>query len=110
MPYVTKIDCPGCDRPLTTKPGGKCPHCGQRITEHVARARLREKRIEQTVAVVATVLVLGLFLWAGGAGLLQGILAYAVAGVAVWYWGKGTFWSESLRDDDGSDIIDDDAP
>jgi hypothetical protein len=108
MPYVTRIDCPNCDKPLVRKPGGRCPHCGHVISEHVARARLREKRIEQVVAVVSTLLVLGLFLWAGGVGLIEGIIVYAAAGLLVWYWGKGTFWSATLRDD-GGDIVDDDA-
>ncbi len=75
------------------------------VTVHVARARLREKRIEQVIAIVATLLVLALFLWAGGVGLLEGIAVYAVFGLVVWYWGKGTFWSATLHhqkdDDDG---------
>lgn len=107
MPYQTKIDCPACDRPLIRKPGGRCPHCGEVITEHVARARLREKRIEQVLAVVSTILVLALFLWAGGMNLLEGIAIYAIAGLAVWYWGKGTFWSATLTGDD-DDIVDED--
>lgn len=78
------------------KPGGRCPNCGTVVSEHVARARAREKRIEQVVAIFATVAVLALFLWAGGSGLLEGIAVYAAVGVAVWYWGKGTFWSETL--------------
>jgi hypothetical protein len=61
---------------------------------------LREKRIEQVVAVVATALVLALFIWGGGLGLLEGIVIYGVAGVAVWYWGRGTFWSASLQPGD----------
>lgn len=75
------------------------------ITEHVARARLREKRIEQAVAIFATVAVLALFGFAGGFGLIEGVVIYAVFGAAVWYWGKGTFWSQSLQaenDDDTS--------
>jgi len=74
------------------------------VTEHVARARLRELRIEQVVAVLATIAVLALFLWAGGVGLIEGVAIYAIAGVGVWYWGKGTFWSETLQpEDDESD-------
>jgi hypothetical protein len=99
---------------MRTRRGGRCPYCGQWVADHVARARLREKRIEQVVAIFATLAVLTLFLWAGGAGLLEGVVVYAVAGLAVWYWGKGTFWSETLHrqdesaTDDHSD--DDEAP
>jgi hypothetical protein len=97
LPYVTKIDCPRCEQPLVRKTGGRCPSCGEVVTAHVARARLREKRIEQVVAIVATALVLALFLWAGGVGLVEGALVYAAVGIGVWYWGKGTFWSDTLR-------------
>ena len=76
---------------MVRKTGGCCPNCGEIVTEHVARERQREKRVEQIVAIVATAAVLALFLWAGGVGLFEGVLVYAVAGVAVWYWGKGTF-------------------
>ncbi len=91
MPYVTQIDCPACGQPLLRKTGGRCPGCGEVVSAHVARTRLREKRVEQAVAVLATVLVLALFVWAGGLGLIEGLAVYAVAGLAVWYWGKGTF-------------------
>ena len=102
MPYTTPIDCPGCEQPLVRKTGGRCSHCGVVVSRHVARTRLREKRIEQALAILATALVLALFLWAGGLGLLEGVLIYAVAGLAVWYWGKGTFWTGG----DGSDSAD----
>lgn len=70
----------------------------------MARARHREKRIEQVVAVIATALVLALFLWAGGAGLVEGILVYAIGGAAVWLWGQRTFWSPTLQpNEDASD-------
>ena len=59
MSLRTKIECPECDADLVVKRGGVCPNCGARITEHVAWARAREKRVEQVVAVVATVLVVG---------------------------------------------------
>ncbi|HYB98489.1 MAG TPA: hypothetical protein VEC57_05075 [Candidatus Limnocylindrales bacterium] len=107
MPYVTRIDCPQCDKPLVRKTGGRCPACGTMVTEHVARARLREKRIEQAVAIFATVAVLTLFLWGGGAGLVEGVAVYAIAGAAIWYWGKGTFWSARLSGSD-DDIVDED--
>ena len=100
MPYVTKIECPRCEQELVRKTGGRCPNCGEMITAHVARVRLREKRIEQVIAIVATALVLALFLWGGGFGLIEGIAIYAIAGLGVWYWGKGTFWSDTMRPDD----------
>jgi hypothetical protein len=103
MPHVTTIDCPFCERPLTVRRGGRCPHCGRWVADHVARSRLREKRIEQTVAILGTAAVLALFLWSGGVGLLEGIVVYAVAGLAVWYWGRGTFWSETLQPEDLDD-------
>jgi hypothetical protein len=97
VPYQTKIDCPNCEQPLVRKTGGRCSNCGEMVTEHVARARLREKRIEQVVAIFATLAVLALFLWGGGVGLIEGVVIYAIAGVGVWYWGKGTFWSDTMR-------------
>lgn len=100
MPYVATIDCPFCERPLRARRGGRCPHCGRWVADHVARARLREKRVEQVVAIIGTAAVLALFLWGGGAGLLEGIAVYAVAGLAVWYWGRTTFWSETLEPED----------
>ena len=103
MPYTTAIDCPHCERPLHRKPAGTCPHCGTPITAHVVRQRRREKRIEQTVAVFATGAVLALFVWAGGLGLIEGVAVYCVAGLGVWYWGKGTFWRGPRTDDAGPD-------
>ena len=85
------------------KTGGRCSNCGEVVTEHVARARHREKRIEQVVAVFATAAVLALFLWAGGAGLIEGVVAYAVVGMGIWYWGRGTFWSRTLAPQDDSE-------
>jgi hypothetical protein len=81
---------------LLRKTGGRCPGCGEVVTAHVARARLRERRIEQAVAIVATVLVVTLFVWGGGMGLVEGVAIYAVVGLVVWYWGRGTFWSATL--------------
>jgi predicted exporter len=97
VPHTPTIDCPHCERPLHVRRGGRCPHCGEWVADHVAREKLREKRIEQTVAILATVAVVALFVWGGGFGLLEGIAVYAVVGLVVWYWGKGTFWSETLR-------------
>ena len=52
MPIRTKIECPSCETDLVVKRGGVCPNCGTPITEHVARVRARERRIEQVVAMV----------------------------------------------------------
>ena len=56
------------------------------------------------MAIFATAAVLALFLWSGGVGLFEGIAVYAVAGLAVWYWGRGTFWSETLQPEDLEDV------
>ncbi len=91
MPLRTKIECPECDADLVVKRGGVCPNCGARITEHVAWARAREKRVEQVVAVVATVLVVGVAVVTSGATLLEGITAYAVVGAVMYYLARRTF-------------------
>jgi hypothetical protein len=61
------------------------------ITEHVARVRARERRIEQVVAVIGTVLVVGLVVVTSGATLLEGIAVYAIVGAAVFYLARRTF-------------------
>ncbi len=91
MPLRTKIECPGCEADVIVKRGGVCPSCGASITGHVARVRAREKRIEQVVAVVATVLVVGLVVVTSGATLLEGIAAYAIAGAVMYYLARRTF-------------------
>ncbi len=91
MPLRTKIECPECETDLVIKRGGRCPNCGASITEHVARVRARERRIEQVVAVAGTVLMLGLFLVTSGASLLEGIAAYAAAGAAMYWLARRTF-------------------
>jgi predicted RNA-binding Zn-ribbon protein involved in translation (DUF1610 family) len=91
MPLRTKIECPKCHTDLVVKRGGVCPNCGEQITEHVARARAREKRIEQVVAVIGTALVLGVMLATGGATLLEGIAAYAIVGAVMYYLARRTF-------------------
>ena len=70
------------------KPAGRCPECGASVAAYVADEREREERIEKIVAVVSTILVLTLFLFSAGLGLLEGVLAYAAFGAAVWLWGK----------------------
>lgn len=95
MPIATHVDCPECDQPLVRRPGGRCPNCGADVRDHVLRARLREKRIEQVVAVVSTVLVLGLSLTIGGCTVVEGVIAYAVAGAAMWMYAKRTFYDRN---------------
>jgi predicted amidophosphoribosyltransferase len=91
MPLRTKIECPKCDADLVVKRGGVCPNCGEQITEHVARARARERRIEQVVAVIATILVLGLLVVTSGVTLLEGVAAYAIVGGVMYYLARRTF-------------------
>ena len=91
MPIRTRIECPHCDADLVVKRGGVCPNCGAPITEHVARVRARERRIEQVVAIVATALVLALFLMTTGIGLLEGVAVYAGVGATMFYLARRTF-------------------
>ena len=91
MPVSTVINCPGCAAPLVRKPGGKCPHCGIDVRDHVQHERDRETRIDQVVAVISTLLVLGLSLFVGGCNLVEGILAYAAAGAVMWFIARRTF-------------------
>ena len=91
MPLRTKIECPSCDADVVVKRGGVCPNCGASITRHVARVRARERRIEQVVAVVATVLVVGLVVVTSGATLLEGIAVYAIVGAVIYYLARRTF-------------------
>ena len=91
MPLRTKIECPECDADLVVKRGGVCPNCGAPITEHVARVRARERRIEQIVAIVATLLVLGLYLVTSGFSLIEGIAVYAAAGGVMYWLARRTF-------------------
>ncbi len=92
MPVATKIDCPECDQPLIRKPGGRCPNCGTDVRDHVLKARLREKRIEQVMAVISTILVLGVSLLVGGCSVVEGVLVYAVAGAVMYYLAQKTFF------------------
>ncbi|MGD1026651.1 hypothetical protein [Candidatus Binatus soli] len=91
MPLRTKIECPGCEADVVVKRGGVCPNCGTGISDHVARVRAREKRIEQVVAVVGTVLVVGLVVVTSGATLVEGIAVYAIVGAVVYYLARRTF-------------------
>ncbi len=92
MPIRTKIECPRCEADLVVKRGGVCPNCGTPITEHVARMRARERRIEQVVAILASALVLTLFVFTRGIGLVEGIVVYAGVGAAIFFLARRTFF------------------
>jgi hypothetical protein len=91
VPIRTKIECPKCEADLVVKRGGVCPNCGAPITEHVARMRLREKRIEQTVAIIGSALVLAFVLFTAGVSLLEGVVVYAAVGAVVFFLARRTF-------------------
>jgi hypothetical protein len=91
VPLRLKIGCPACGAPLVRKPGGRCPACGAAVAGHVHEARAREERIERVVAVVGSGLVLLVFALTAGLGLIEGVLAYAAAGAAVFFLAKRTF-------------------
>ena len=92
MPIAARIECPGCGRRLRRKPGGRCPDCGAEVAVHVQAARTREERIEQVVAIVSTLLVLTLFVFTTGLGLVEGVAAYAIGGALVWFLAKRLFF------------------
>ena len=92
MPLRTKIECPECDADLVFKRGGKCPNCGASISEHVAKVRARERRIEQVVAIVATALVLGVFVMTAGLDLIEGVVVYAGVGATIFFLARRTFF------------------
>ena len=92
MPIRTKIECPECEADLVFKRGGKCPNCGASISEHVAKVRARERRIEQVVAIIATALVLGVFVMTAGLDLIEGVVVYAVVGATMFFLARRTFF------------------
>ncbi len=92
MPIGSQIACPQCAAPLLRKPGGRCPNCGADVREHVVQERARETRIERLVAVVSTILVVGVSLFVGGCTVVEGVIAYAIAGAAMWAIAKRTFY------------------
>jgi hypothetical protein len=94
MPVSSTLLCPACDAPLVRKPGGRCPNCGTDVRAHVVEERHREKRIDQVVAVISTILVLGVSLFAGGCTIVEGVIAYAVAGGLMWVVAKRTFFEK----------------
>jgi hypothetical protein len=93
MPLRTKIECPACHQDLVFKRGGKCPNCGAPISAHVARVRARQRRIEQVVAIIGSLMVLALFLTTTGVslGLIEGIAVYAAVGAAMFFLARKTF-------------------
>jgi len=92
MPVSSPISCPHCHQVLHQRPAGRCPHCGADVRSHVAHERDRETRIEQVVAVISTLLVIGVSLFVGGCNLVEGVIAYAVAGAVMWVVAKRTFY------------------
>jgi len=101
MPLRQRFHCPACGELMQRRPAGRCPHCGVDVRQHVQEERDRETAIEKVVAVISTILVLGLSLFAGGCTVVEGVLVYAAAGVVVWWWGRRTFGlpTPSDRDD-----------
>ena len=73
------------------RPGGRCPSCGTAVAEHVQAVRAREERIEKVLAVIGTVLVLGVFAMTAGLGLVEGVAMYAAAGAIMFYLARKTF-------------------
>jgi hypothetical protein len=61
------------------------------VAAHVQAARSREERIERVVAIIGTALVLLVFAFTAGLGLLEGIAAYAGAGALMFYLARKTF-------------------
>jgi hypothetical protein len=58
----------------------------------VEEVRQRETRIEQIVAVIGTLLVIGVSLLAGGCTIVEGVIAYAAAGAIMWFLARQTFF------------------
>jgi hypothetical protein len=57
----------------------------------VADTRAREERIERVVAVIGTGLVVLVFAFTAGLGLIEGLLAYAGAGAVMFFLATKTF-------------------
>jgi len=57
----------------------------------VEAARAREERVERVVAVIGTALVVLVFALTMGLGLVEGVLAYAGAGAAMFFLARKTF-------------------
>ena len=91
MPLRLKVSCPQCGVRLVRKPGGRCGSCGAAVAAHVQGAQAREERIERVVAVIGTALVLLVFVFTAGLGLVEGIVAYAGAGALIFFLARKTF-------------------
>jgi hypothetical protein len=104
MPILQKFHCPDCGHLMQRRPAGRCPHCGADVRRYVQEERERETVIEKVVAVISTILVVGLSLFAGGCTVVEGVAVYAIAGVIVWWWGRKTFGllAPTDRDDTSS--------
>ena len=100
MPVATRLICPECDAPLVRRPAGRCPSCGQDVRDHVLAQRARETRIDKIVAVISTILVIGVSLFAGGCTVVEGAIAYAVAGAVMWVLAKKTFYEKEAEEPD----------
>ena len=98
MPVHSQLNCPNCGERLVRKPGGRCPSCGADVRAHVVQEHERETRIDKVVAIVSTALVLGVCLFVGGCNLVEGIAAYAVAGLLMWVIAKRTFFESRPPD------------
>ena len=61
------------------------------VATFVQAARAREERIERVVAVIGTALVLLVFTFTAGLGLVEGVVAYGGAGAVMFYLAKKTF-------------------
>jgi hypothetical protein len=61
------------------------------VGRHVQGAQAREERIERVVAVISTALVVLVFVFTAGLGLVEGMLAYAGAGALVFFLARKTF-------------------
>jgi hypothetical protein len=91
VPLRLKVNCPQCGVRLVRKPGGRCESCGAPVAAHLQGAQAREERIERVVAVIGTALVLLVFIFTAGLGLVEGILAYAGAGAVIFFLARKTF-------------------
>lgn len=91
MPIRQRHHCPSCGTELVRKPGGRCPACGAAVTAHVQAERDREERIEKVVAIAGTALVVALLAVTSGLGLIEGALAYGIAGAVMFYLARKTF-------------------
>jgi DNA-directed RNA polymerase subunit RPC12/RpoP len=91
VPLRQQIDCPQCGARLVRKRGGRCSTCGAEVARHIEDARRREERIERTVAVIGTGLVLVVSALTAGFSLVEGVLAYAGVGAVVFLLAKRTF-------------------